>query len=249
LRRYIRIAALPAAWRGGLRRPEVRRRENGYVRRIMHDFGLLVSRLALGSGIAAHGAQKAFGAFDGPGPQGAAQFLQSLGFIPGEQYATAAAWTELAGGTMIALGVGGPLGPAALISTMVVAQTSVHAKNGFFAQKNGVELGVVYSAGALALASSGFGRFSLDEALGLAKLREGWLTTLAVAGGVAAALLILAQRNEAEFVQPPAAAHAQPAPGAQDDAAAEQFIAAASEDRPVPADLLAAADGNSAPQV
>ncbi len=218
----------------------------------MHDFGLLVSRLALGGGIAAHGAQKAFGAFDGPGPQAAAQFLHGLGFKPGERYATAAAWTELAAGTMIALGLGGPLGPAGLISTMVVAQTSVHAKNGFFAQKNGVELGVVYSAGALALASSGFGRFSLDEALGWETLREGWLTTLAVAGGIAAGLLVLAQRDAAGSAQAPAAAPAETAPaetapGAEDAAAAGQFIAAASEDRTVPADSPAAAGGNTAP--
>jgi hypothetical protein len=98
----------------------------------MNDFGLLVSRLVLGGGIAAHGAQKAFGAFEGPGPQGAAAFLESLGFSPGDRYASAASWTELGSGTLMALGLGGPLGPA-------------HAKNGFFAQNNGIELGMVYS--------------------------------------------------------------------------------------------------------
>jgi putative oxidoreductase len=211
----------------------------------MHDFGLLVSRLVLGGSIAAHGAQKAFGAFEGPGPEGAAQFLQSLGFTPGERYATAASWTELAGGALIALGLGGPLGPAAVISTMVVAQTSVHAKNGFFAQRNGVELGVIYSAGALALASGGFGRFSLDEALGWKDLREPWVATLAIAGAVAAGLLILAQRDASEPVQPPAAAHSAPDADAHERT---NDVAAASEDRTVPAELLTPADGNTAPQ-
>jgi putative oxidoreductase len=145
----------------------------------MNDFGLLVSRLVLGGGIAAHGAQKAFGAFEGPGRQGAAAFLESLGFSPGDRYSSAASWTELGSGTLIALGLSGPLGPAALISTMVVAQASVHAKNGFFAQKNGIELGAVYSAGGLALASAGFGRFSLDEVLGWEMRRAPWLTVLA----------------------------------------------------------------------
>jgi putative oxidoreductase len=181
----------------------------------MNDFGLLVSRLVLGGGIAAHGAQKAFGAFEGPGPQGAAAFLESLGFSPGDRYASAASWTELGSGTLIALGLGGPLGPA-------------HAKNGFFAQNNGIELGTVYSAGALALASAGFGRFSLDEVLGWEMRRAPWLTVLAIAGGIAAGCLIVTQRTQPE-----------PAPAPP---------AAADEDRPVPADLLAAADGNAAPQ-
>ncbi|MGD0474390.1 MAG: DoxX family protein [Candidatus Velthaea sp.] len=195
----------------------------------MNDFGLLISRFALGAGMAAHGAQKAFGAFDGPGPQGAAQFLQSLGFEPGERFATAAAWTELGSGTLIALGLGGPIGPAALMATMLVAQTSVHAKNGFFSQKNGVELGVVYSAGALALASGGFGRFSLDEAFGWQKLRAPWLSALAVAGGIAAGCLILAQRTP----PPPASAVADPAAALTE---MQERLTAALEDRPVSAD-------------
>jgi putative oxidoreductase len=148
----------------------------------------------VGGGIAAHGAQKAFGAFEGPGPQGAAAFLESLGFSPGDRYASAASWTELGSGTLIALGLGGPLGPA-------------HAKNGFFAQNNGIELGTVYSAGALALASAGFGRFSLDEVLGWEMRRAPWLTVLAIAGGIAAGCLIVTQRTQPEPAPaPPAAA-------------------------------------------
>ncbi len=57
----------------------------GYAAAIMNDFGLLLSRLAFGGGIAAHGAQKAFGSFNGPGPAGAAGSLASLGFLPGER--------------------------------------------------------------------------------------------------------------------------------------------------------------------
>jgi putative oxidoreductase len=231
----------------------------------MNDFGLLVSRLALGAGIAAHGAQKAFGAFDGPGPAGAAQFLQSIGFSPGERYAAAASWTELTSGALIALGLGGPIGPAALISTMVVAQSSVHAKNGFFAQKGGIELGVVYAAGALALASGGFGRLSLDRAFAWEKLRESWFTGLVVAGGVAAGLVVLAQRAEPQpapdaqaasqapaetGAPPPAETRARAASDAEQHelAATQELLAAASEGRAVPADLMPTADADAAAQ-
>jgi putative oxidoreductase len=197
----------------------------------MNDIGLFFSRVALGAGIAAHGAQKAFGAFEGPGPAGAAQYLTSLGFSPGKRFATAASWTELVSGGLIVLGLGGPIGPAALISTMVVAQTAVHAKNGFFAQKNGIELGVLYGAGALALASAGYGRFSLDETFGWQKIREPWLATLAVAGGIVTGCLVLAQR-----------AFPDPAP-ALDHVGAADHAAVSADARPLRADSPAASDG------
>jgi putative oxidoreductase len=162
----------------------------------MHGLGLLGARLALGLGIASHGAQKAFGWFEGPGPQAAAGFMGSMGFKPGETYAKAASYNELASGLMIALGLGGPLGPAGLISTMIVAAETVHKPNGFFAGKNGVEVNVLYSAGALALASSGYGPLSVDALFGLdEKLHHPVITTLALAGGIAAAYLILGRRD------------------------------------------------------
>lgn len=163
---------------------------------MIDDFGLLVSRLTVGLSYASHGAQKAFGWFEGPGPRGAAGFMESLGLKPGEKYATTASYGELAAGALIALGLGGPLGPAILISGMIVAQTTVHAKNGFFAAKGGVEVGVLYAAAALAYASAGYGDLSLDRALGLhTKLRHPALTALALAGAVAAAYGVLGRRD------------------------------------------------------
>ncbi len=163
---------------------------------MIDDLGLLASRLAIGLSYASHGAQKAFGWFEGPGLEGAAGFMESLGLKPGEKYATTASYGELAAGTLIALGLGGPIGPAVLISGMIVAQTTVHAKNGFYAGKGGIELGVIYSAAALAYASTGYGDLSLDRALGLhRKLRHPAFTTLALAGAVAAAYAVLGQRD------------------------------------------------------
>ncbi|HEY4441461.1 MAG TPA: DoxX family protein [Candidatus Elarobacter sp.] len=187
---------------------------------MIDDLGLLAARLALGASYAAHGAQKAFGWFEGPGPQGAAGMLESLGFKPGDAFATAASYGELAAGTMIALGLGGPIGPALLISGMIVAQTTVHAKNGYFAQKGGIEVGTLYSTGALALASSGYGDLSLDHAFGLdEKLRHPVVTTLALAGAIAAGYLVLAQRE----TSPPEGTEATPTiKGGERNGSAEQ---------------------------
>lgn len=162
----------------------------------MHALGLLAARLALGLSFAAHGAQKAFGWYDGPGPEKAAGFMASVGLKPGEPYAKAASYNEMSSGLMIALGLGGPLGPAGVLSTMIVAAETVHKPNGYFVSKNGIELNVVYCAGALALASSGYGALSLDALVGLdKKLHHPVVTTLALAGGIAAALLILSRRD------------------------------------------------------
>jgi putative oxidoreductase len=163
---------------------------------MIDHLGLLGSRLAVGLSYAAHGAQKALGWFEGPGPEGAAGFMESLGFKPGKQYATVASDAEVAAGLMIALGLGGPIAPAIVLSGMIVAQTTVHAKNGFFAAKGGIEVGLLYASAALAFASSGYGDLSLDHALGLdEKLRHPAFTALALAGGIAAGYGVLGRRD------------------------------------------------------
>ena len=146
--------------------------------------------------MAAHGAQKAFGLFDGPGPEQAAGLMYGLGFKPGQTYARLAAWNEIGSGLAIAAGVGGPLGPAALISNMIVAGASVHMKNGFFAQKGGIEVTVLYGAAALTLAASGYGNWSADSVLGFDEtLDDPRLLGLSLAGSVIAAALILNRRD------------------------------------------------------
>lgn len=173
---------------------------------MIRDLALLAARVAVGCGIAAHGAQKALGWFDGPGPQGAAGFMDSLGFRPGAQFAKAASSSEIAAGLLIALGLGGPIGPAVLTSTMIVAATSVHWKNGFFAQKNGIELGLLYGAAAFAFAGGGYGKLSLDEALDSDALRSHTITGLALAASIVGAIAVLAARTA--DAAPPDPAHA-----------------------------------------
>jgi putative oxidoreductase len=163
---------------------------------MIRDLALLTARLGLGLGIASHGAQKAFGWFEGSGPEGAAGFMETVGLKPGTAYAKAASYNEMTSGLLIALGLGGPLGPAGLISTMIVAAETVHKPNGFFAGKGGVEVNMLYTAGALALAAAGYGAVSLDRALGVSRKLNGWVpTALALAGGVASAYAILGKRD------------------------------------------------------
>jgi len=49
----------------------------------MRDLGLTVMRGVTGGLMAGHGAQKLFGAFEGPGLQGTAGFMEMLGLRPG----------------------------------------------------------------------------------------------------------------------------------------------------------------------
>ena len=133
----------------------------------MHDAALLLARSVLGASIAAHGAQKLFGWFGGPGPENASKMFGSLGFQPAGTMARVASMTEIGSGVMIATGAGGPLGPMMLMSVMAVAAGSVHFKNGYFQSNQGFELNTMYALVALLLAVEDHGRFSVDEVTGM----------------------------------------------------------------------------------
>ena len=131
------------------------------------DAGLLIARVVFGLLMAAHGSQKLFGWFGGYGLAGTAGFFEQLGFRPGKLFAGAAAGTELVAGLLVAFGLLGPLGPALIVSVMIVAAATVHWQHGLFAQNNGIELPLLYGVTALTLAATGYGALSLDGALGL----------------------------------------------------------------------------------
>lgn len=161
----------------------------------LRDVSRLVARLTIGGTMAAHGAQKMFGVQDGPGLEGTTGMMRSLGFEPADQYARAVAASEMASGALIALGALGPVGPAMLLSLMLVAVETVHRPKGYWNTAGGFEMNTMFALIALLLSNEGYGRFSLDELMGLReKMRPsfGWL---AMAGGAAAALAILRQRR------------------------------------------------------
>src|SRR5947199_6017965 len=109
------------------------------------DAGLLVARTVFGLVMAAHGSQKLFGWFGGYGLAGTGGFFEQLGFRPGRLFAALASVSELVAGLLIALGFLGPVGPALLLSVMIVAAVTVHCGKGFFATSNGIELTVLYA--------------------------------------------------------------------------------------------------------
>jgi putative oxidoreductase len=129
--------------------------------------GLLLARVVIGLLMAAHGAQKLFGWFGGYGLSATGAAFAQLGFRPGRAFAFMASFTEVASGLLVASGFLGPIGPALMISVMIVAAISVHWAQGLLT-KNGMELPLLYAAAAFGLAMTGFGPYSLDAWLGIA---------------------------------------------------------------------------------
>lgn len=159
---------------------------------------LLIARIVLGLGMAAHGAQKLFGWFGGYGIKGTGGFFESLGFRPGPLFALAAGLGELGGGILATVGLGGPIGPALVVMVMLTAILTVHLGHGFFTTKNGAELPLTYSVGMIVLALAGPGPLSLDGALGISSVWSPDAAWLALAAAVALGFLNLVIRRPAQ---------------------------------------------------
>jgi putative oxidoreductase len=159
------------------------------------DSGLLLLRVPVGLLMAAHGAQKLFGWFGGYGLAGTSGFFETIGFRPGRLFATLASGAEFLGGLLIATGLAGPIGPALLVSVMIVAAMSVHLPNGVFAQNNGIEVPLLYGVAGAALALTGPGRFSLDTLMGSTALAAPELTWAALGVGVLGGTVSVALRR------------------------------------------------------
>ena len=131
----------------------------------MVNLALLVLRLVFGLTVAAHGAQKLFGWFGGPGITGFSSWLQSLGIKPVKQWALVASLAEFAGGLLVALGLVTPIAALAVCGSMLVASLVVHTSKGFFVQNGGYEFPLAILAAMVAISIAGPGVFSLDQLL------------------------------------------------------------------------------------
>lgn len=166
----------------------------------MTALGLLILRLAIGLILAGHGAQKLFGWWGGPGMNGWTQSVTRLRIRPAQPWAWVAALAEFGGGLVLALGLLSPLGSLAIAGSMLVAIATVHLPKGFWVSKGGYEFNLALIAAAAALALTGPGAYSLDQALGIHLPEPLTLLvgTIALIAGVTVTLVTRSPQPQAE---------------------------------------------------
>ena len=133
----------------------------------MFAAGILILRLVVGLTLAAHGAQKLFGWFGGPGMTGWTGAMNRMRIRPATPWAWTSALAEFLGGLGLAVGFLNPLPSFAIAGSMLVAIALVHLPKGFFVSKGGLEFNLTILAAVAAIAFIGPGLISLDAALGI----------------------------------------------------------------------------------
>ena len=129
------------------------------------DLALLIARVIVGIVFMAHGAQKLFGAFGGPGLSGVVQMMGPLGYL--------VAIGEFFGGLGLIVGFLSRFSALSLIVIMVGAIGMVHGKVGFFMNWMGNQGGEGFEYHLLAIAIllviliAGPGRLAVARALPL----------------------------------------------------------------------------------
>ncbi|MQA31164.1 MAG: DoxX family membrane protein [Luteitalea sp.] len=161
------------------------------------DFGILLLRSVVGLTMAAHGAQKLFAWFGGPGLDKVALGFEQLGFVPGRRHARLAGLAEVGAGLLLALGLFTPAAGALILALMLVAALSVHAKGGFFLTSGGYEYNLVLGIAGISLVFTGPGRFSLDALLGLSFTGLSWGLAAAIVGLAGGAVQLAGRRQPA----------------------------------------------------
>jgi putative oxidoreductase len=181
-------------------------RKNGMT--VTTNIALLIFRAVIGLTLAAHGAQKLFGWFGGPGPAGMSHILRKQGYKPVWFWVSLAIVGELGGGLSFALGFLTPLGAAGMFGAMVMA-TRTHWKNGFFLPKGGYEYALTQTIASLTIGLTGPGGYALDTLFHIA------LPEVPLFGALAGAALlvdligtIIIARNTRADVQPESASKA-----------------------------------------
>ena len=122
------------------------------------NIGLLLLRLVEGATFLIHGVDKLVDL------AAAERYFASLGIPAPALMAPLVGVTETAGGLLLIAGLATPLAGLALAGDMFVALLTEHVGDGFFVAAGGFEFVLLLAGASLALALTGPGRFSVDEA-------------------------------------------------------------------------------------
>lgn len=127
------------------------------------DWALLIARIFVGGVFMAHGAQKLFGAFGGPGLSAVVQMMGPIGYL--------VTIGEFFGGLGIVVGFLPRFSAASIIVIMLGAIGMVHGQFGFFMNWTGKQAGEGFEYHLLAIAIlltiliAGPGRFAVGRYL------------------------------------------------------------------------------------
>ena len=156
---------------------------------VLAPYGPSVLRVALAIVFIAHGGQKLFGIWGGPGLDMTAGFFAQMNLQPAMPLAIAVAVVEFGGGLLLLFGAFTFVAALLLTLDMVVAVIKVHLAAGFFlnwnhvpGQEHGFEYNLTLIAALICLMLTGPGALSFDDrrasheraaAAGRARLRAG----------------------------------------------------------------------------
>src|SRR6266498_3328941 len=132
----------------------------------MRPYGPAALRLCVGAVFLAHGAQKLFGTWNGPGLAATAAHLAAIGLNPAYPLAILIGVAELGGGAFLVVGGLTRWVALGLLIEMGVAVWKVNYLNGCFLNSTtgpGVEYRLVLIGALLCLMLAGPGAFSVDE--------------------------------------------------------------------------------------
>jgi putative oxidoreductase len=141
----------------------------GVYDNIAVDWALLIARIIVGMVFMAHGAQKLFGFFGGPGLSATVQMMGPLGYL--------VAVGEFFGGLGIIVGFLSRFSATSITLIMLGAIGMVHSKVGFFMNWTGKQAGEGFEYHLLAIAVlmtiaiAGPGRFAIGRLLPLPKAK------------------------------------------------------------------------------
>ncbi|MET0898526.1 MAG: DoxX family protein [Mycobacterium sp.] len=192
----------PQAARGGMIgpteiEPEDYDRARRETRRGTQDLGLLILRMGFGALFIAHGLQKVFGWWGGPGLGGFRESVEGFGYQQAEVLTYVAAGGQIAAGVLLVLGLFTPVAAAGalafLINGLLAAMTAQDNPGLVFFLPDGQEFQLTLIVVAIALILVGPGRYGFDAGRGWARrpfIGSFVALVVGIGGGVAVWVLL-----------------------------------------------------------